>query len=380
VSTLNLVVDRNITGAEHLLADLGSLTLVDGRSLSREQLRSADVLLVRSVTRVDAALLDGTPVRFVGTATSGYEHIDRDWLARAGIGFSHAPGSNANAVVEYVLAALAHCEGHLDGLFAGGRVGIIGYGIIGRALGRRLEALGIDHCAFDPWLRERDCASLAPLETILGCPVISLHAALTDAQPWPSRHVLGASALRQIPPSSLLINAGRGELIDNTVLLQRLATGVAPTTVLDVWEHEPTPDQALLGHCALATPHIAGYSADGKWRGTVALRTALRRWLQLADEARETPTGRDAAVWSLPASNEPSVVLRSLIGRAYDVAADDTALRAAMTPVPAAARGAAFDRLRREYPTRWELAGRVVTGGSLTARTVAAALECQLAD
>ena len=240
---------------EAVFAVLGEVQLVDGRGLSAADLAVDDLLLVRSVTRVDEALLKGREPCFVGSATSGTDHLDRAWLRQAGIPFAYAPGCNANSVVEYVFSAISHCPGILEKLLNGGCLGIVGYGVIGRALQARCAQLGIHVLVNDPWL---ESTQLTTLEEVLDCDVVTLHAALTDRQPWPSRHLLGTRELRLLKPGSLLINAGRGPLIDSQALLAYLRAERPATVVLDVWEHEPAVDAALMALCRYATPHIAG--------------------------------------------------------------------------------------------------------------------------
>ncbi len=150
--SLTILADENIPAVEHYLGALGRVQRVNGRTLERAQLQDVDILLVRSVTRVDEALLAGCPVKFVGTATSGFDHIDRRLSGAHGIAFAYAPGSNANSVVEYVLAAIAAVGDKLEQLLAGGVVGIVGYGAIGKAVAARLAALGIRYRIYDPWL------------------------------------------------------------------------------------------------------------------------------------------------------------------------------------------------------------------------------------
>lgn len=221
--TLQVVADENIPALETVLGAVASVTRLPGRSISREQLQQADALLVRSVTQVNADLLEGTSVGFVGTATSGFDHVDRDWLNTAQIDFAHAPGSNANSVVEYVLAAIGHVDDYLERLMTGGTVGIVGYGQIGKTLARRLSALGISYRISDPWLPANSGDNRAELDEVLACDVICLHPELTRRQPWPSYHLLGRHALNTIGQGQLLINASRGPVIDNKALLERLA-------------------------------------------------------------------------------------------------------------------------------------------------------------
>ena len=140
---ITVLADENIPGVEHYLGPRVTVRYVNGRALRKAQLRGADALLVRSVTRVDETLLAGSSIQYVGTATSGVDHIDQNYLSRCGIAFAHARGSNANSVVEYVLTAIAAVGQKLENILDGGRVGIVGYGVIGRALAARLKALGV---------------------------------------------------------------------------------------------------------------------------------------------------------------------------------------------------------------------------------------------
>lgn len=375
---LRIVADENIPRVAEIFAALGQVRTVPGRSISRDQLAEADVLLVRSVTPVDAALLAGTPVQFVGSATSGTDHIALADLESAGIAFAAAPGANANSVVEYVLAAIAATGGVLERLFGGGRVGIVGYGHVGRLLERRLRALGIATCVSDPWLGTDVLPAQASLDEVLACDVVSVHAELTDERPWPSRHLVGAAALRRLSPEGLLINASRGAVVDNRALLEVLSGPDSPKVVLDVWEGEPDIDVDLLSRVAIGTAHIAGYSFDGKLRGTAMLLASCVAALGLA--AAPAPEVAPAPQpLALAQGLGAADVLRSLLRQRYDIMHDDALLRAAAVQARGEPVGAAFDRLRRDYRERRELAGSVVSmaGASGEQRRVVRALGCQ---
>ena len=358
---LNLLVDENIPAAEHYLGTPGNVRRVSGRKLQRAQLAGVDVLLVRSVTRVDKNLLDGTAVKFVGSATSGIDHIDRDYLARSGIGFAHAPGANANAVVEYVLAAVASSGDALEGLLAGGTVGIAGYGFVGKAMAARLRALGIDYRVYDPWLDPKTISHPASLAQILDCDVVTLHPELTRERPWPSVHLLGAAELRQLRPGSLLINASRGPVVDNAALLTLLQSGRGPVTVLDVWEGEPAINAALLEQVTLGTPHIAGYSLDGKILATRMLCEALAAQMALPQPPGDSPAGA-APDLVVPNALSGAALVRYLLHARYDISRDDAMLRCATRGRTPASAGEGFDRLRKEYRERRELLGCTVRG------------------
>lgn len=359
-----------MAGVDALFGDLGVIERFDGRTLEPAQLAGADALLVRSITRVDDALLADSSLRFVGTATSGFDHIDRDALERRGIPFAWAPGSNADSVVDYVFSVLCHHPQRLAGLLGGQRLGIIGYGHIGRRLHRRLDRLGIDVVAYDPWLDAGQHPALDDLAAVLACPVISIHAALTDASPWPSRHMLDSQALAGLPDQALLINAGRGELIATGELLELHAARPDVSLVLDVWEGEPNIDNGLLEAARFGTAHIAGYSYDGKLRASAMLRDALCNALDLDRATQASPLAPVEV--ELPAGLQAGELLCQLAGRVYDVAEDDRLLRAA---VPGG-----FDALRKQYRQRRELSSlRIANCADLDAESVALcrALGCE---
>jgi erythronate-4-phosphate dehydrogenase len=360
--SLTILADENIPAVEHYLGALGRVQRVNGRTLDRAQLQGVDILLVRSVTRVDESLLAGCPVRFVGTATSGFDHIDREYLDAHGIAFAYAPGSNANSVVEYVLAAIAAVGDKLEQLLAGGIVGIVGCGFIGKAVAARLAALGIRYCIYDPWLDQDSINHATDLDTVLDCDVVTLHPQLTGQQPWPSYHLLGIAQLQRLRPDALLINASRGSVLDNAALLAQLEGGRGTRTVLDVWEGEPAISPALLQRVTLGTAHIAGYSLDGKLLATRMLSEALTARMQLPPLPMESPAGEITAL-SVPDTLSAAGLVRYLVQSRYDIHRDDALLRqAVLEEQPAAGAGMRFDLLRRSYRERRELAGSRVSG------------------
>lgn len=350
-------------GVEEYFGALGTVRRVEGRSLTAADLEHVDVLLVRSVTKVGQALLAGSPVRFVGTATSGFDHIDLNYLADNGIGFSHAPGSNANSVVEYVLAAIASTENKLEQLMAGSRLGIVGFGNIGSALARRCDALGIDYRVYDPWLEQSTVSNAASLEQVLACDVISLHPELGRTGAWPSYHLLGEDELAGLSPRALMINASRGGIVDNDALLRLRQRGLGPTSVLDVWEGEPAISAQLLRLVALGTAHIAGYSTDGKYRATKMLRDAAFVHLGLEAGGEELTVDLPTAL-EVPPALSGAALVRWALGTCYDILEDNALLRGVTLGPSTDEAAAGFDALRKNYRRRRELMG-------CTARTVA---------
>jgi len=373
---LRIVCDENLAITPALTALASDIIRLPGRAISAADLSGADVLLVRSVTQVDEPLIARSSLRFVGTATAGTEHIDRQALARQGIPFASAPGANANAVVEYVLTALAF-SGRLKPLLSGGRIGVVGLGHVGILLCRRVQALGGRALAYDP-LRGQWPADIAQgsLREVLAQPVVSLHAALHDNARHPSRNLVNSAYLSSFAAGQLFINAGRGGLIDRAMLVALYEKGVS--LVLDTWPDEPAIDGALLSMTMLATPHIAGYSLEAKAGATDMLVQAMTAAGLVDLDTAERASGA-AERFMVPAASDLSAILLA----AYDIGADDRRLRHAATQCSTVdltsehealgndnalvVRGADFDALRRNYPLRHELRGRRIDAGSLSA-------------
>ena len=328
-----------------LFAEYGDIQLLAGRDIKRRHLLDADVLLVRSVTRVDAELLEGTRVVFVGSATIGTDHIDRDYLDQAGITFAHAPGCNAEAVVQYDLSVMTR----LIPQWQSKTIGIIGCGNVGGRLYQRLCELNIDCLVYDPFLTATAVPDLTQLDNVLGCDIICLHTPLTHGGPFPTYHLLDLERLRCIEPDTLIINAGRGAVIDNSALLELFQAGHQFRVALDVWETEPVINRELMGYVAMATPHIAGYSHEGKVNGTKMVFEAFAQWAGLAvakDRGAENTQPRPLLCKSV----------NQAILHSYDVAEDHQHMVEAMAASGSEQRDIAqtFDRLRRDYPIRRE--------------------------
>lgn len=369
-----ILADENIALVQQAFAPLGRLRTVAGRSIAPAMLRDVDVLLVRSITQVDAALLAGSPCRFVGTATSGTDHVDQAWLRQQGITFADAHGCNAEGVVDYVLAALATLARQDGRDWRTRSIGIIGCGAVGSRLAGRALALGMRVCIHDPFLAASHPLAgwFAPLRTVLQQDVVSLHTPLTQDGPWPTFHLLDARTLQLLQPTAVLINAARGAVVDSAALLERMEQAPLLRVVLDAWEGEPCVSQELLKRVALGTPHIAGYSHLGKLRGTVLLRDALQRHLGLP------PAGPlcEAATFNLPVQQRGSTsMLDNCILQAFDLTQDHAAMQSLIGLEPEQA-AAGFDRLRKQYRERAEFSQfTVVADGTLLAAADRQALQ-----
>ncbi|KAA1174950.1 4-phosphoerythronate dehydrogenase PdxB [Marinobacter salinexigens] len=355
-----IVADENIPLLDSFFGDIGEIRRVPGRTMSAEDVRDADVLLVRSVTRVGAELLEGSRVRFVGTSTIGTDHIDQDWLKDRGIAFSAAPGCNANSVAEYVLSVLLlHAERQGLDDWTNLSVGIVGVGNVGKKVAHKLERLGFDVHLCDPPRSEdpgdQDAERFESLSDVLKCDVVSLHTPLTRDARHATWHMIGSAELAGLNASQLLISAGRGEVIDCTALSERLDQAGAPVVALDVWEPEPAIEPELLTKVWLATPHIAGYSLEGKVQGTEIVYQALSRFLGLPVRKKSGQFLPEPALnkVSFTSSADEGDALRVALLSCYDPRRDDARMRAAIKG-NAKERAEAFDLLRRDYPVRRE--------------------------
>ena len=373
-----IVADENIPLLDAFFAGFGEIRRVPGRSIDRATVEQADVLLVRSVTNVNRALLEGSKVRFVGTCTIGTDHLDLEYFNEAGITWSSAPGCNARGVVDYVLGSLMTLA-EIEGVDLSQRTyGVVGAGEVGGRLIKVLKGLGWNVKVCDPPRQAAEGGEYVSLEQIIEqCDVISLHTPLTRSGGGATWHLFDQQRLQQLKPGAWLINAARGPVVDNAALRKVLLEREDLQAVLDVWEAEPEVDTALAELCVLATPHIAGYSLDGKQRGTAQIYQAYCAFsgqpavIQLSDLL--------PAPWlsevTLHADSDPAWALARLCRGVYDPRRDDADFRRSLVGNVGEQR-AAFDMLRKQYPVRREFEGLKVRieGESLALARIVAAL------
>ncbi|TVP90040.1 MAG: 4-phosphoerythronate dehydrogenase PdxB [Pseudomonadaceae bacterium] len=355
---MRILADENIPLLAEFFAEQGEITRLPGRAINAAAMANADALLLRSVTRVTADMLRGTPVRFVGTCTIGTDHLDLPGLAAAGVQVASAPGCNARGVVEYVLSVLLTLSERTGLDWRQRCVGIIGVGEVGSRLAEVLRNLGVRVLCCDPPRAEQGAHGMLSLDAVLAeSDVISCHVPLTRQGPHATGHMFNQARLKALRPGTWLINSSRGPVIDNSALSAVLAERNDLQVALDVWEHEPTLDAQLVARCALATPHIAGYSLDGKLRGTAMIYQA---WCEFTGQ----PPQHELAGFA-PAAGcnvlqlDPDASADWQLSRAlrwvYDVRDDDARLRAMLAEASdQAAIRAGFDQLRKDYPLRRE--------------------------
>ncbi len=379
---MHILADENIPLVDEFFAGFGEIRRMPGRSINRAALENVDVLLVRSVTRVDRELLEGSAVRFVGTCTIGTDHLDLDYFEQAGIEWASAPGCNARGVVDYVLGSLLALAEVRGEALARRRFGVVGAGEVGGRLVKVLRGLGWDVRVCDPPRQVREVGDFVSLDEILAdCDVVSLHTPLTLGGDWPTFHLFDQARLSRLRPGTWLINASRGAVVDNAALRDLLLQRPDLEAVLDVWEGEPQVDVALAGLCRIATPHIAGYSLDGKLRGTAQIYAALCAALGVEPtvELAQLMPGPALTELAFASSAEPAEMLATLCRAVYDPRRDDADFRRSLLGNEAQRR-AGFDLLRKQYPPRREIDGlKVRIGGHNSAlATIVEALGARL--
>ena len=348
---MRIVVDRNIRGAEETFGAHGDLVFLDGRDISRRHLEDTEALIIRTATRGNRELLEGTAVKFVGTTSIGTDHLDIPWLNKTGIAWANAPGCNADSAAQYTLAmiwlAMQRTGRELKGLSAG----IIGRGNVGSKTQRLLQTMGVETVANDPPLADAGVKGLVSLDEALDQDVVCLHVPLTKTGPCPTFRMIDQKRLEKLREGALLVNSARGNVIDGAALLDTLTSGRIDAA-LDVWPGEPEVDPELLRRTIVATPHVAGYSDDGKRNGTKMVYEAFRKYSGLTAQPAAADSSGTLKSTIEPGSDFISLALES----ACFVPDHDSQLRNLADQQPALI-SSGFDRLRKEYPFRRDFQG-----------------------
>ncbi|HVO75052.1 MAG TPA: 4-phosphoerythronate dehydrogenase [Ignavibacteriaceae bacterium] len=354
-----IIVDENIALGTEAFSGLGKVELLPGRKINRQSLSGAEALIVRSITKVNEDLLRGTPVKFVGTATIGTDHIDTGYLASAGIKFADAKGCNADAVTEYVFAAIFDILSlkKINLTDRAMTIGIGGVGNIGSRVVKVSESIGIKVLKNDPPLqRSSGRNDFVPLEEILKADIITFHVPLNMEGIDKTFHLIDEKRLSGLKEGCILINSSRGPVVKNSSL-KNILKKKKITAVLDVWEHEPSVDTELLENIEIGTPHIAGYSFEGKLNGTRMIYSALCKFLGAKDRKDEWLSLSHGINDKAIIFNEDLNITDSLnyiFKKVYDIRRDDAGLRN-MIKLPSGEQGSFFDQLRKQYPLRREL-------------------------
>ncbi|MCK4308142.1 4-phosphoerythronate dehydrogenase [candidate division WOR-3 bacterium] len=353
---IKIVGDENIAFLKETFSRLGEVTALPSHQITNKNIKDAEVLLVRSPTRVDQELLKESSVKFAGTATIGTDHIDTEYLEKRGIILASAPGVNSNAVAEYLVACLLVLAKRKKFTLQGKTIAVIGVGNIGSKVVKKCRALGMIPLLNDPPHRRKTKAKkYLPLEALFESDIITLHTPLTYKGRDATYHMVDKKFLSKMKQGAILINTSRGEVIDELALLNSIEKLKA--LVLDVWENEPNINIELLKKVELGTPHIAGYSIEGKIQATAMLYKALCKFLNKED--KWSPTSKNLLPLSkkklieVDCSCKRKEIMGKVVNEIYDVEDDDYRLRK-IIELPLSEGGKYFDELRKSYKLRRE--------------------------
>lgn len=337
---MKIIVDDKIPYIKESLERITpDAVYLPGNQFTPEVVREADALIVRTRTRCDEKLLEGSKVRFIATATIGFDHIDTDYCRRKGIVWTNAPGSNSASVRQYVQSCLLLLEQRKGIALSGLCLGIVGVGNVGQKIKSLGESLGMKVLLNDPPRAGNGEPGFTGLEEIAReCDIITFHTPLSREGSYPTFHLAGEAFFDSLKKHPVLINTSRGEVMETKALLHALETGQVREAVIDVWENEPDIDPGLLERVMIGTPHIAGYSADGKANATRMSLESLCRFSGIDCQITVTP----------PAPAEPVVRSRTMAGAylaIYNPETDSVALKK---------NPGRFEWFRGNYPLRRE--------------------------
>ena len=348
---MKIVADENLAFTDYFFSEFGKIEQKAGRTLSHADVKDAEALLVRSVTQVNEILTQNTDIKFVGSATIGTDHLDIQALEKQCISWSNAAGCNAQAVSEYVITALLHIQPQLLNKGSYFTLGVIGLGNVGSRLAAMAKLLGWKVIGTDPFVQCTHVEQVEIEQLLSQADAISIHVPLTKQGEHPTYHLINAEALSKMKPKAILINSARGPVVEESALISDIQQ-IKRQVFLDVFEHEPVISEELLNLVTLVTPHIAGYSLEGKARGTQMIYEAFCKTFN-HDVNKQFETQLPVCEPFFKDQDLKSV-LTSKLAEIYDIAQDDKNLRACLKDGKVDQQ--AFDHLRKTYPLRREWA------------------------
>jgi erythronate-4-phosphate dehydrogenase len=347
---IQIVADDKIPFLKGVLDEVARIEFLPGGAIKKEDLLLADALITRTRTRCNREILEGTGVRFIASATIGFDHIDTAYCRQRGIVWSNAPGCNSSSVRQYMVSALLYLASEHGLDLSGLTLGVVGVGNVGSKVASAAGGLGMNVLLNDPpRMREEGMEGFVELDELLSrSDIVSLHVPLQRSGTDPTWHMVDAAFIQKVKDDAVLFNTSRGEVVDEKALLEGIRRGKLSKVVLDVFENEPHIDHELLDLAALATPHIAGYSLDGKANGTMAAVRSVSRYFNLGLdhwEPENIPPPVPEEILADASQGDPTDLLWEIYRQTYDVTADDQRLRE---------HPSSFEHLRGTYPPRRE--------------------------
>jgi erythronate-4-phosphate dehydrogenase len=348
---MKVVADEKIPYLKGVLEPFMDVDYISGTNISAEHVKDADALIIRTRTVCNEKLLKGSGVKFIATATIGYDHIDVQYCRKHNIFWTNAPGCNSGSVKQYIASVLLNLAHQKGFKLRDKTMGIVGVGNVGRKIDSISEAFGMKVMLNDP-PKERESGNCGyrTLESLIReSDILTFHTPLNTGGPDKTYHLVNDDFLSKLNPGTILINSSRGEVFDNTAVKNAIKKNVFGGLVLDVWEEEPDIDLELLEHTDIATSHIAGYSKDGKANGTAMSVRALSKFFELGilDEwqPEDVPVPEVTELNIDAAGKDNEEVMRECVNFSYNVYQDDAALRE---------NPASFEQIRGDYPLRRE--------------------------
>jgi len=376
---MKIICDENISFAEAAFTQFGKVELLQGRKINNAALHKADVLIVRSITRVDKSLLENTNIKFVGTATIGTDHVDINYLNKKNIKFADAAGCNSDAVAEYLFTALFRILVDKNISLKNKSIGIIGAGNIGSRVVKLAKAVGLEIIMNDPPLQRKTGSNrFSSLAETLQADIITFHVPLTKDGKDKTIHLLDEKKIKSMKDGIILINASRGPVIDNTAL-SSLIDRKRLNVVLDVWEHEPEVNITLLNQTLIASPHIAGYSLEGKVNGTYLIYKNFCDFLGEAPTWQPTLAIPENSLIEAEENKSDEETLDFIFSKVYQIRRDDKKMRH-LNELDAKLRPSYFDLMRKEYPYRREFNNYLVKNTSKQLKKILEAFRFKFAN
>jgi erythronate-4-phosphate dehydrogenase len=347
---MKIIADDKIPYLKGLLEPYCEIEYHPGAAIDKNILKDADGLITRTRTKCNKELLDNTKIKFIATATIGYDHIDTKWCDANGIIWTNAPGCNSGSVMQYIASALVALARKDSFAFSDRTLGVVGYGNVGKKVVRVAEALGMRVVINDPPLvRDRGQCGFISLDGLIReSDIITVHTPLNYEGEDKTYHLFDEKTFSKFNKGTIFINSSRGEVVDTNSIKNAINKGIISRVVMDVWEKEPNIDRQLLEKVFLATPHIAGYSADGKANGTLMSVKAIDNFFRLGMDTKinlGVPLPENGILEIDCKQYTDQEILCNVIEHTFKIAEDDQKLRE--TPDK-------FEYLRETYPIRRE--------------------------
>jgi erythronate-4-phosphate dehydrogenase len=367
---MKIVADDKIPFLMGALEPFAEVVYIPGKQISREILKDSDALLIRTRTICNENLLEGTSIRFIGTATIGFDHIDTQYCSKNSITWTNAPGCNSSSVQQYIAAALLRISSEHHFNLKDKTLGIIGVGNVGSKVEKFARSIGMNVLLNDPpRARMEGKMNFYNLDTVLsGSDILTVHVPLNlvgQDQTW---HLFNDESFQKIKKGAWFLNSSRGEVTDTYGLKKALYSGMLGGAVIDVWENEPDIDYGLLQQAFIATPHIAGYSTDGKANGTAMVVNSLNKYFNHPSEnwyPSKVPPPAYPYISIDCDSKTDEEIIREAVIYTYNIDKDNSSLR--LFPQD-------FEKLRGNYPVRREFTSysvKLKNGSEKTQKTLA---------